>query len=45
VLNSQGQLALPDGHPAAEEQYQRLVAEGIIVTNRRVDMKRYGWPD
>ena len=45
VLNSQGQLALPDGHPAAEEQYQRLVAEGIIVTNRCVDMKRYGWPD
>ncbi|MBL4834607.1 MAG: MGMT family protein [Pseudomonas sp.] len=45
VLNSKGQLALPEGHPGADEQYQRLVAEGIIVSNRRVDMKRYGWPD
>lgn len=45
VLNSQGQLALPHDHPAADEQYQRLLAEGIIITNRRVDMKRYAWPD
>ncbi|WP_373185214.1 MGMT family protein [Halopseudomonas sp.] len=45
VLNSQGQLSLPANQPAGQEQYQRLLAEGIIVTNRRVDMKRYGWPD
>lgn len=45
VLNSQGQLSLPPDHPAGQEQYQRLIAEGIIITHRRVDMKRYGWPD
>ncbi|WP_339843093.1 MGMT family protein [uncultured Halopseudomonas sp.] len=45
VVNSQGQLSLPPDHPAGQEQYQRLLAEGIIITDRRVDMKRFGWPD
>ncbi len=45
VLNSQGQLSLAPDSPAGELQYQRLLAEGIIVNNRRVDIKRYGWPD
>lgn len=44
VLNSQGYLSLPSDSPAGQEQYQRLLAEGIIVTHRRVDMTRYGWP-
>ena len=45
VLNSQGQLSLPANHPAAEEQFQRLQAEGVIIRNRRVSMARFGWPD
>ena len=45
VVNSQGQLALAADTPSGQEQYQRLLAEGIIVTNRKVDMKRFGWPD
>lgn len=45
VLNSQGQLSLPIDNPAAQEQLQRLRAEGVIIRNRRVSMARYGWPD
>lgn len=45
VLNSQGYLSLPADSPAGIEQQQRLASEGIIVINRRVDMKRYAWPD
>lgn len=45
VLNSQGQLTLPAGSPSAQEQSQRLRAEGVIIHNRRVNMARYSWPD
>lgn len=45
VLNSQGRLTLPAGSPSAEEQSQRLRAEGVIIHNRRVNMARYSWPD
>ncbi|EZQ19004.1 DNA base-flipping protein YbaZ [Halopseudomonas bauzanensis] len=45
VLNSQGQLSLPPDSPSGQEQYQRLMAEGVIIRNRRVNMARFGWPD
>lgn len=45
VLNSQGQLSLPADSHAGQEQYQRLMAEGVIIRNRRVNMARFGWPD
>src|SRR5690606_35388731 len=45
VLNSQGQLSLPADSASGQEQYQRLMAEGVIIRNRRVSMTRYGWPD
>lgn len=45
VVNSQGQLSLPADSPAGQEQYRRLMDEGIMVSARRVNMKRYGWPD
>lgn len=45
VVNSQGILSLPAGSPSGQEQFQRLAAEGILIRNRRIDMKRYGWPD
>lgn len=45
VLNSVGQLALAADSQAGQEQYQRLMAEGVIINNRRVDLKKFGWPD
>lgn len=45
VLNSVGQLSLSADSPSGQEQHQRLMAEGVIINNRRVDMKRFGWPD
>ena len=45
VLNSQGRLSLPADHPAGQEQARRLLDEGVIIRNRRVNMARYGWPD
>lgn len=45
VLNSQGQLSLPADSPSGQEQFQRLMAEGVIIRNRRVNMARFGWPD
>lgn len=45
VLDSQGRLSLPADHPAAQEQLQRLLDEGVVVRNRRVNMARYGWPE
>jgi methylated-DNA-protein-cysteine methyltransferase-like protein len=43
VLNSQGHSSLPEGSLARAEQWQRLRAEGVIVANERVNMKRFGW--
>ncbi|MFN3581365.1 MAG: MGMT family protein, partial [Pseudomonas sp.] len=45
VLNSQGKLSLPADSPAGQEQYQRLMAEGVMIERRRVNMRRFGWPD
>lgn len=45
VVNSQGQLSLPADSRSGQEQVQRLLAEGVIIRNRRIDMHRFGWPD
>ncbi|SDS75262.1 methylated-DNA-protein-cysteine methyltransferase related protein [Halopseudomonas xinjiangensis] len=45
VVNSQGRLSLPADSPAGQEQFARLTEEGVSIRNRRIDMKRYGWPD
>lgn len=45
VVNSQGRLSLPADSPAGQEQIQRLLSEGVHMHNRRIDIKRYGWPD
>jgi len=45
VVNSQGKLSLPADSPSGQEQMQRLLAEGVRIHNRRIDMKRYSWPD
>jgi len=46
VLRSDGKIAFPAGSEKAEEQRQRLTAEGVIVKNYRINMKKFGWePD
>ncbi|TVP88023.1 MAG: DNA base-flipping protein YbaZ [Pseudomonadaceae bacterium] len=44
VINARGQLALDKNSTSGMEQYQRLLAEGIITRNDRIDLARYGWP-
>jgi methylated-DNA-protein-cysteine methyltransferase-like protein len=43
VLRSDGRIAFPPGSRAFREQRARLLAEGVIVHNGRVDLKRFGW--
>ncbi len=45
VVNSQGRLAMPSGSPTDLEQQRRLQGEGVIIDHRRVDLRRFGWPD
>ena len=46
VLRADGKIAFPAGSAKAEEQRQRLVAEGVIVRNNRVTLKNCQWqPD
>jgi len=43
VLGAGGRLSLALGTPSGDEQRARLRAEGVNVTNNRVDMTRHGW--
>lgn len=43
VLRSSGQIAIDPDSPWFVEQIQRLRADGIVVSNARVDLRRYGW--
>lgn len=43
VINAQGRIALPPGSASARRQRELLLAEGILVTNSRIDMKRFAW--
>ncbi|HDS1735670.1 MULTISPECIES: MGMT family protein [Pseudomonas] len=43
VLGAGGRLSLIVGTPSGDEQRARLRAEGVNVTNNRVDMTRHGW--
>jgi len=46
VLNAQGKISIPKGSRARVEQIRRLTAEGIVVNDGKVDMRRYRWePD
>ncbi|SDT96172.1 MGMT family protein [Halopseudomonas salegens] len=44
VINARGQLSLDKNSASGKEQYQRLLAEGIIARNGRIDLAHYGWP-
>ena len=43
VLAAGGRLSLPPGSPAGAEQRARLRAEGLLLNNDRIDMRRHGW--
>ncbi|KAA8709990.1 MGMT family protein [Pseudomonas cannabina] len=43
VLGADGRISLPVGSASGDEQRARLRAEGVTVTNNRVDMQRHGW--
>lgn len=44
VINSQGQISLPRGSAAAEEQRNLLEAEGVeFGLNERIDFADFGW--
>lgn len=44
VVNSRGQLSLPPGSAAGAEQRRRLLSEGVLIVDHRVNMARFGWP-
>jgi methylated-DNA-protein-cysteine methyltransferase-like protein len=43
VITASGHMSLAAGTPSGDEQRQRLRAEGIYLTNDRVDMRLHGW--
>ena len=46
VVQASGRIAFAKGSPQFEEQRSRLVFEGVIVRDGRVDMQRFRWqPD
>ncbi|MDP5291175.1 MGMT family protein [Oceanimonas sp. CHS3-5] len=46
VVAANGTISLPADSEAASEQRQRLLAEGVTFTGKRVNMKQHNWqPD
>jgi methylated-DNA-protein-cysteine methyltransferase-like protein len=43
VLGAGGRLSLPAGTASGDEQRARLRAEGITISNNRVDIQCHGW--
>lgn len=43
VINAQGRIAIAKDSPGYKEQAECLRAEGVIVNEGRVDMKKYRW--
>jgi methylated-DNA-protein-cysteine methyltransferase-like protein len=43
VLRADGRFAFPPGSRGFREQRARLLGEGVVVGNGRVDLARYGW--
>ncbi len=43
VLAADGRISLPAGSPSGDQQRARLAAEGVLIHNQRVDMRRHGW--
>lgn len=43
VMNAQGRIAIDAADPAAQEQYQRLLSEGVTPVKGRYPMAQYRW--
>ncbi|MFE8073247.1 MGMT family protein [Marinobacteraceae bacterium S3BR75-40.1] len=43
VINAQGKISFPPHSTGAQEQTERLRAEGVEVRNGRISLARYGW--
>ncbi|UTW06834.1 MGMT family protein [Pseudomonas benzenivorans] len=43
VVAAGGRLSLPPGSPSGVEQRARLRAEGVLLDQDRVDIRRHGW--
>ncbi len=43
VINSKGQISFPENSEAFRLQKQKLREEGIIVTEGKVNLKKYRW--
>jgi methylated-DNA-protein-cysteine methyltransferase-like protein len=43
VLGAGGKLSLEAGTASGDEQRARLRAEGVTISNNRVNMQRHGW--
>jgi len=45
ILAAGGRIAFAEGSDAHKRQLDRLRREGVDVSKRRIDLRRYGWPD
>jgi methylated-DNA-protein-cysteine methyltransferase-like protein len=43
VIGANGRVSLAAGTASGDEQRARLRAEGILMTNNRIDIRRHGW--
>jgi len=43
VISANGRIALAPDSPGFRRQRRQLLAEGILVRDGRVDMRRFGW--
>ncbi|MCI8208972.1 DNA base-flipping protein YbaZ [Pseudomonas sp. S25] len=43
VIGAGGKVSLSVGTTSGDEQRARLRAEGVLVENNRVDIRRHGW--
>ncbi len=43
VVNSRGCISFPAGSEQYREQRERLLIEGIVFHNNKIDLKKFGW--
>lgn len=43
VVNAQGRISLPADSSGYREQKERLVREGVVFINGKIDLERYGY--
>jgi len=45
IVAAGGRIAFAEGSDAHKRQRDRLRREGVDVSQSRIDLRRYGWPD